>query len=111
VGILVGVKAETQKVSAFRFLSELNEKRPAALADGAYMCILITHWEDEAMRTNGVIDDRLMARALKASGYRTKRSAIEAGLRLLAQRSSQDRLIRLKGCIRWEGNLAEMRRD
>lgn len=63
------------------------------------------------MRTNVVINDRLMSKALKASGYRTKRSAIEAGLRLLAQRGSQDRLLRLKGRIRWQGNLADMRRD
>lgn len=63
------------------------------------------------MRTNVVINDRLMSKALRASGYRTKRSAIEAGLRLLAQRGSQDRLLQLKGRIRWEGNLADMRRD
>lgn len=63
------------------------------------------------MRTNVVIDDRLMSKALEASGYRTKRSAIEAGLKLLAQRGSQDRLLRLRGRVQWEGNLAEMRRD
>ena len=63
------------------------------------------------MRTNVVIDDRLMSKALKASGCRTKRAAIEEGLRLLAQRNSQNMLLQLKGRIRWEGNLAEMRRD
>ena len=63
------------------------------------------------MRTNVVIDDRLMKKALKVSGYRTKRAAIEAGLRLLSQKSSQKRLVQLKGQIRWEGNLEEMRRD
>ena len=41
------------------------------------------------MRTNVVIDDRLMARAIKSGGYRTKRSAIEEGLRLLLQVNSQ----------------------
>ena len=63
------------------------------------------------MRTNVVIDDQLMSKALKASGYRTKKSAIEAGLRLLTQRSSQDQLLQLKGRIRWDGDLAAMRRD
>lgn len=63
------------------------------------------------MRTNVVIDDQLMAKALKASGFRTKKSAIEAGLRLLTQRSSQDQLLQLKGRIRWDGDLAAMRRD
>ena len=63
------------------------------------------------MRTNVVIDDDLMARALKLGGYRTKRSALEAGLRLVVQIASQERLRRLKGKVRWEGNLEEMRRD
>ena len=63
------------------------------------------------MRTNVVIDDDLMARALKLGGYRTKRSALEAGLHLVVQMASQRRLRRLKGKVRWEGNLDEMRRD
>jgi len=63
------------------------------------------------MRTNVVIDDDLMTRALKLGGYRTKRSALEAGLRLVVQIASQRRLRRLKGKVRWEGNLEEMRRD
>ena len=63
------------------------------------------------MRTNVVIDDRLMARALKSSGCRTKRSTIETGLRLLVQLNSQKKLRSLKGKIAWEGDLDEMRRD
>jgi Arc/MetJ family transcription regulator len=62
------------------------------------------------MRTNVVIDDRLMARALHSSGCRTKRAAIETGLRLLVQVNSQRSLRSLKGRITWEGDLAEMRR-
>ena len=63
------------------------------------------------MRTNVVIDDDLMERALKLGGYRTKRSALEAGLRLVVQIASQRRLKRLKGKVKWEGNLEDMRRD
>ena len=63
------------------------------------------------MRTNVVIDDRLMTRAVKSGGYRTKRSAIEEGLRLLLQVNSQRRLRDLKGKIAWKGNLDKMRRD
>lgn len=63
------------------------------------------------MRTNVVIDDRLMTRALKSSGCRTKRSAIETGLRLIIQLNSQKKLRSLKGKIAWEGDLDEMRRD
>ena len=63
------------------------------------------------MRTNIVIDDDLMATAMKSGGYKTKKSAIEAGLRLLVQINSQRKLSQLKGRIRWEGSLDEMRRD
>ncbi len=63
------------------------------------------------MRTNVVIDDVLMSHALRSSGCRTKRSAIETGLRLLVQVNSQKKLRSLKGKITWEGDLDEMRRD
>ena len=63
------------------------------------------------MRTNVVIDDQLMERALRSSGCRTKRAAIESGLRLLVQYHAQKKLRTLKGKIAWEGNLDEMRRD
>lgn len=63
------------------------------------------------MRTNVVLDDRLMSRALRSSGCRTKRAAIELGLRLLVQVNSQKKLRSLKNRINWKGNLEEMRRD
>jgi Arc/MetJ family transcription regulator len=63
------------------------------------------------MRTNVVIDDKLMSRAMRTSGCRTKRSAIESGLRLLVQINSQKKLRGLRGKITWEGDLEEMRRD
>jgi len=63
------------------------------------------------MRTNVVIDDKLMAQALQSGEFRTKRSAIEAGLRLLVQVNSQKGLRELRGKVAWEGDLNEMRRD
>ncbi|MCX5758572.1 MAG: type II toxin-antitoxin system VapB family antitoxin [Candidatus Hydrogenedentes bacterium] len=63
------------------------------------------------MRTNVVIDDSLMNRALKSGGFQTKRSAIEAGLRLVVQVHSQKQLRKLRGKIAWEGDLDAMRRD
>ena len=63
------------------------------------------------MRTNVVIDDELMERALRSSGSPTKRAAIESGLRLLVQYHTQRKLRTLKGKIAWEGDLDEMRRD
>jgi Arc/MetJ family transcription regulator len=61
------------------------------------------------MRTNIDIDDRLMRQAMRASGARTKRAAVEAGLRLLIQTGAQSRIRRLRGKIVWKGDLAASR--
>jgi Arc/MetJ family transcription regulator len=63
------------------------------------------------MRTNIVIDDRLIADAQELSGLRTKREAVEAGLKLLVQIKRQERLRTYRGKLRWEGDLDAMRRD
>jgi Arc/MetJ family transcription regulator len=44
------------------------------------------------MRTNVVIDDELMESALKASGLKTKKDAIEKGLKLLVQLKGQEKV-------------------
>jgi Arc/MetJ family transcription regulator len=61
------------------------------------------------MRTNIVIDDELMAEALKATGLRTKRKAVEEGLRLLVGQNQQQAIRKLRGKLKWEGDLGEMR--
>ena len=53
------------------------------------------------MRTNIVIDDALMAEVLQATGLRTKREAVEAGLRLLARRARQASAADLFGAVSW----------
>ena len=63
------------------------------------------------MRTNIVIDDQLMAEALRISGARTKRQAVEDGLRLLIRLKSQEQVRNLRGKVRWTGDLDTMRRD
>lgn len=63
------------------------------------------------MRTNIVIDDRLMAEALKATGLKTKREAVEHGLRTLLRLSRQAELRKLRGKVDWRGDLDAMRRD
>ena len=60
------------------------------------------------MRTNIEIDSHLMTQALKAGGFKTKEAAVEEGLRLLVRTQAQGRL---RGKVRWEGTLEEMRRD
>lgn len=61
------------------------------------------------MRTNIVIDDKLMTDALKVSGLSTKKEAIEQGLKLLVRRSQQQDIRKLRGRVRWEGDLDEVR--
>jgi Arc/MetJ family transcription regulator len=61
------------------------------------------------MRTNIDINDRLMRQAMKSSRSRTKRAVVEAGLRLLVQTRAQANIRRLRGKIRWEGELDKSR--
>jgi Arc/MetJ family transcription regulator len=57
------------------------------------------------MRTNIDIDDRLMRDAMRSSGARTKRAAVEEGLRLLIQTRGQGSVRRLRGKVAWKGDL------
>jgi len=61
------------------------------------------------MRTNIVIDNGLMQRAIKATGLSTKKAVVEEGLRLLIKVKEQEGIRRLRGKIEWEGNLSSMR--
>lgn len=61
------------------------------------------------MRTNIDIDDRLMREAMRRSGAQTKRAAVEAGLRLLAETHAQGSIRRLRGKVVWEGDLNQSR--
>ena len=63
------------------------------------------------MRTNIVIDDKLIANAMKASGAPTKKAAVDEALRLLIRIKAQQDLRSLRGKIRWEGDLDAMRHD
>lgn len=63
------------------------------------------------MRTNVVVDDDLMESALKLSGLKTKKDAIEEGLKLLVQVKRQREIKRFRGKLKWTGNLEAMRTD
>jgi len=63
------------------------------------------------MRTNVVIDDTLMKSAIKASGLKTKKATIEAGLRTLVRLQQQADIRKYRGKLRWTGDLEEMRTD
>jgi Arc/MetJ family transcription regulator len=61
------------------------------------------------VRTNIDIDDHLMEEAMKSSGSRTKRAAVEAGLKLLIQTRAQASIRKLRGKVKWEGDLERSR--
>jgi len=58
-----------------------------------------------------VIDDQLMHQTLRATGLKTKREAVELGLRTLVRLSRQEDIRRLRGKLDWRGDLDELRTD
>ncbi len=63
------------------------------------------------MRTNIEIDDKLMSDTLKATGLKTKREAVELGLRTLLRLKEQAEVRRFRGQLNWQGDLNAMRTD
>jgi Arc/MetJ family transcription regulator len=63
-------------------------------------------------RTNIILDDALIAQAMRITGARTKREAVDVALRsLVHQRRSYARLRALRGRLHWEGDIADLRRN
>ena len=67
--------------------------------------------ELHTMRTNIVIDDKLMKDALRATGVKTKREAVELGLRTLLRLRQQQEIRGFRGKFNWQGDLDAMRND
>ena len=63
------------------------------------------------MRTNVVIDETLMASAMKVTGLSTKKAVIEEALRTLVRLKEQEQIRTLRGKLHWEGDLDAMRAD
>lgn len=70
------------------------------------MCIFI---EIVHMRTNIEIDDDLIKEAMRLTGIKTKKAVVEAALAQMLSLKKQERLKDLRGKLKWEGNLDEMR--
>ena len=76
------------------------------------MCMIVrvhTHHGSRDMRTNIDIDDDLMREVLKATGLKTKKEAVELGLKTLLRLKQQERIRHYKGKLRWTGDLEQMR--
>lgn len=63
------------------------------------------------MRTNIVIDDELMERALRLTGLKTKREVVELALQTLLRLRQQEQVKQLRGKLNWQGDLEAMRND
>jgi Arc/MetJ family transcription regulator len=81
------------------------------------MCIVsaiytqYTHQRESFVRTNIVIDEELMENALEAGGFKTKKEAVEAGLKLIVQINKQKKIKNFKGKLKWTGSLSDMRKS
>jgi len=54
------------------------------------------------MRTNIVIDEALLEAAMQAGPFKTKKEAVEAGLKLLARQAAYREILALRGKLRWD---------
>lgn len=61
------------------------------------------------MRTNIEINDKLMNEVLKATGVKTKKEAVELGLKTLMRLNEQENIKNFRGTLKWTGDLDDMR--
>ena len=76
-----------------------------------YTCEILYTSRSPPMRTNIVIDEKLMAEAIKATGARTKKEAVEIGLRTVIRLKKQERIRGFRGKLQWTGDIEGMRTD
>ena len=63
----------------------------------------------DTVRTNIVLDSKLVEAGLKATGFKTRRQLVDFALRELLRHKQQKKLLSLKGKVTWEGDLETMR--
>lgn len=99
----VGVRLNAQ-------LGATAVKDACSVDDKTLICVWIAMLV-HIMRTNIEIDDKLMSDALRLTGLKTKKEAVELGLRTLLRLRQQEELRRFRGKLQWEGDLNAMRTD
>ena len=63
------------------------------------------------MRTNIELNDQLVARGLLLSGLRTKKDLVNLALQEFVRRKDQKKILKLRGKIHWQGDLAAIRQS
>ena len=56
------------------------------------------------MRTNIDIDDATLDAAMRAGPFKTKKDAVEAGLKLLARQAAYREILKWEGQLHWDGD-------
>src|SRR3981081_1182529 len=88
---------------------QAHKRRMPIFSAACAMHIKYLHIRRKSVRIHIDIDDRLMRRAMRWRWATTKKAAVQAGLRLLAETHAQGSIRRLRGKVRWEGNLDRSR--
>lgn len=63
------------------------------------------------MRTNIIIDEQLIEEVQSLYGFRTKKKAVEEGLKVLLRLKAQEKIREYRGQLNWEGDLEAQRMD
>jgi len=110
--VTILVTSDRSRHPSVHRLAEVSPGRPARISRATIDvgCVLLATGV-HTMRTNVVIDDKLMQDTLRATGLKTKREAVELGLRTLVRLGKQTEIRRLRGKLAWEGDLEAMRTD
>jgi Arc/MetJ family transcription regulator len=61
-------------------------------------------------RTNIVLDEALVSKGMKLTGIKTRRALVNHALAQLVRRESQLGLLKLRGAVKWDGDLSAMRK-
>jgi antitoxin ParD1/3/4 len=56
------------------------------------------------MRTNIDIDDATLEAAMRAGSFKTKKDAVDAGLKLLARQAAYREILKWEGKLHWDGD-------
>ena len=58
-----------------------------------------------------MIDDKLMQDTLRVTGLKTKRDAVELGLKTILRLGKQEKIRQFRGKLNWQGDIESLRRD
>jgi len=106
-----GWSSTANKLSPLEIAKYLSESKPTLLCGSLLDLRLLynTHGRESKIRTNIVLDDKLIQRAQKLTGIKTKHEVVHEALRLLIFLKEQAEVRDWRGKLPWDGNLNEQR--